>query len=251
MKTIIIGLLCMIISFAAVGQDLSVEDLKNIKKEAEVEVNQPKFMGIPNYLSVKESENFNLIDEYLKANIILPQRTATRYDQGTEVVQFVVSTDGKLSDFEVINSVSREIDDEVIRVLKTTEGMWKPGANSGVPYAMPTTVTIAFKNSESNKSFKQMAERYFTKGSKKLLVDGKPKSALRKFDNAMMLLPYDQSVLLMRGICRYECGDREGAKRDWTRLKEITDGEYDMSHLTPKIKDREAYAELIKVLEEE
>ena len=48
-----------------------------------------------------------------------------------------------------MNSLSPQIDAEMIRVLKTSNGMWKPGQNNGEPMTMETEVALVIKAGET------------------------------------------------------------------------------------------------------
>jgi len=93
-----------------------------------------------------------------------------------------------------------------------------------------------------------MAQEYSTQGSTLLLMKDNPKKALKAFDKGILLRPNDQSLLLTRGLARYEVGDKEGAKRDWTRLKELGYGLGD-AYLT-NFDELKGYEEMISFLNE-
>lgn len=252
MKTKIIFLACLIISSIAFGQNQKVEDLKNVLENSEVKVTNPTFTGIENILSFQENKELSTIADYLKKNMIYPENSKEYYEEGTEVVQFVVTPTGELTDFVVINSVSREIDEEIVRVLKTTEGMWIPGSNNADAVPMKKEVSLVFKGEDSRTNFLRAATNYYNKGSNKFLVKGKVKSALREYNKAMMLKPYDKSLLLMRGLCRYSAGDKEGAHQDWIRLKSLGGlDDIEDSYLAADVSKTEGYSELISLLEKE
>ena len=48
--------------------------------------------------------------------------------QGTVMVEFIVETDGSVSDVKVLRSVSKECDDEAVRVVKL--GKWSPAVDN-------------------------------------------------------------------------------------------------------------------------
>jgi tetratricopeptide (TPR) repeat protein len=211
MKTISIFATIMLTAAFAFGQKQDIDEVK---------VTPPKFTGITNPVPALQEGKFESIEDYLARNILYPEKDAKSFKQGTEVVQFVVSPTGELTDFTIINGVSPQINEEVIRVLQTTNGMWFPGYNNGNPVAMEKQVTVVFKI-EGNRftpDFKTQATNYFSKGSELFLVEQNPKKALKYYDKGIMLLPNEKGLLLMRGLARYETGDKEGATRDWQRI---------------------------------
>jgi tetratricopeptide (TPR) repeat protein len=175
--------------------------------------------------------------------------------EGTEVVRFTVTPSGELSDFAIINSVSREIDKEIIRVLETTNGMWIPGNNDNVPTGMTKEVSLAFciKNNSSKsvtEIFKEKATNCYFAGSKALFEKQNPKKALKYYNWGINYLPNDQSLLLGRGICRYETGDKEGARQDWERLKSLGGFEIENWELTENAKGLKSYDELTSIFKD-
>ena len=119
MKTILICVTSMLIAAFTFGQE--------IQKVEEVEVTAPLFTGVENAIKVQNESANALIRQYLKDNIIYPEKAKLSKKEGTEVVQFTVTEEGNVADFKIINSICPEIDYEIIRALKNTTGMWFPG----------------------------------------------------------------------------------------------------------------------------
>lgn len=238
MKTKFIFLLFTIISSFAFGQDLKV----NVP---EVKVTPPKFTGI----EIKKAETpLGILETYVRDNLQYPDRAYDYYNEGTEVVQFVITPTGEVTDFTVVNSVSLEIDDEVIRVLKTTSGMWTPGYNNDQPVAMEKEISIVFKPEGSRTDFLKTGQTYFKKGGTLLLVKDNPRKAVREYNKAFVLLPSDKSLLIMRGLAKFETGDKDGACRDWTRIKALGGNQGDV--YLDSFCEMKGYAEMIKILDE-
>ena len=247
MKTIILFFSCMIFTIIALAQ----EPEANVK---EIKVTAPKFAGVKNAAAIHKSEKSQTINEYLAKNFDHPGNSEYR-PEGTEVVQFNVTPSGELTDFVIINSVSPEIDQEMVRVLETTNGMWIPGFNNNVPAEMTKEVALAFcTKSNSSKSvteiFTEKATNCYFAGTKTLFEKQNPKKALKYYNWGINYLPNDQSLLLARGICRYETGDKEGARQDWERIKTL--GGFDIEHweLTENAKELDSYDELISIFED-
>jgi tetratricopeptide (TPR) repeat protein len=236
------------LTIIALGQ----EPEANVK---EVKVTAPQFAGIENAVEILNARESATIIDYLAKNIQYPEKDAKCFNQGTEVIQFTVTTEGELTDFVIINSVSREIDQEMIRVLKTTNGMWIPGINENEPTEGTIHVSLAFcTENNSSKSvteiFTEKATHYFKDGNNTFLVKHNPKKALKYYNHAINYLPNDKSLLLVRGVCRFETGDKEGAHQDWERLKTL--GGFDVvdSYLTENLKGLKSYDELTSIFKE-
>jgi TonB family protein len=251
MKRIFIFLLCLAASVITFGQEKKVylDEIRGIK------VTAPKFTGalvLPKITTTTENE-LSPLNDYLLKNIQYPENSKKWGLEGTEVVQFVVTPEGEVKDFNIINSVSKEIDAEVVRVLKTTNQMWKPGMNNETPVAMEKEVSIAFNISTDDRpvnttDFFIQAKKNFDIGSKKFFIKENNKSALRYFDKAMQYLPYDKAILLSRGMCRYELGDKNGACQDWNRIKTL--GGVDGNIYLQNFCEFKGYADMISIIQE-
>ncbi len=232
----------MIVSVITFGQEK-----KDFKDEIKgVKVTPPRFAGVVKSVSALQKGQFESITDYMERNVEYPQKSAKSFEQGTAVVQFTVSATGEISDFTVINSVSEEIDEEVIKVLKTTEGMWIPGVNNGNPVAMEKEVSVVFRLKDSKFSFNDLGKTYFSNGAKMLFTQQSPKKALKYFDKGITLLPNETGLLALRGMTRFELGDKDGALRDWTRIKNL--GGLEGVGYTEQIIDMKGYAEMNRVL---
>jgi TonB family protein len=244
MKTILFFAISMLITTFAFGQEP--------QEVAEIQVTAPQFTGVENAtLSQTESANL-LIRNYLKDRINYPEKAQACNIDGTEVVQFTVTADGNLADFKIINSVCTEIDQEIVGVLKNTNGMWLPGYNNGKPVDMTKEVSMVFcldngSSKSTHEIFTEKATHYFNSGNKNLFEKHNPKKALKFYSWGVNYLPYDHSLLLWRGMCRYELGDKEGAMDDWNRMTSLG-CDIDMSEYITQIADLKGYNELIAIL---
>jgi tetratricopeptide (TPR) repeat protein len=197
MKTSLFFAAGMLIAAIATGQNQEL---------IAIEVTSPAFR-----IGASES-----VDDFLQKHVEYPTESHRWKLQGTEVVQFVVTNQGKLSDYKVINSVSAEIDKEVIRLLELTSGMWSPGTINGEPVDMEKEVSLEFKISQ-NSDFIEMAKWNMQKGNELLFLRDQPKKAIKYFDLAVNYLPNNETIHAVRGYCKYRMGDENGADRDWER----------------------------------
>lgn len=215
MKKYAILLVGLVLSGIVFGQ--SESKMLGVK---EVKVTPPKFAGVITADELEEKSS-SLIKSFLRENVVHPDYDSEWLNEGTEVIHFTVTPQGTLTNFEIINSVSPAIDKEMIRVLKTTDGMWNPGYNNGIPTAMEHEVTAIFGDNTDGKianRFISKATNYFKQGSKNLMIKDNPAKALRSYSQGLRYLPNDESLLLMRGMCYYELGETEKAKKDWERV---------------------------------
>lgn len=231
MKTRAFIIAGMLIASITTGQN---QELK------EIEVTPPTFKG----------EYPNSINEYVQKRVEYPTSENKLRIQGTVVVGFFVTTKGELEDIEVINSVSNAIDNEVIRVLKSTDGKWTPGKINGETTAMQNEVSVIFKLN-SHVDFIENAKKYLQKGNQALFVKNQPEKALKHFNQGINFLPNDETLLAVRGLCKYKLGDETGANRDWDRSKLLakrngTSIEIDNMAITPD--NSKEYEEMLRAL---
>ncbi len=248
MKKFVIFLFCLTLSLMVFGQVETKDLVINLE---EVEVTPPKFTGVENVAAILQANNTELIREFFIKNVNYPESALDCYAEGTEIVQFVITPEGKVTNFKVVNSVSTEIDKEFIRVLKTTNGMWKPGYNNGVPVAMEKEVSLAFCVNKCDfnsvkEHFVNKAIEHFQSANKKLFVKQNPKKALKQYDKGIRYLPNDKALLFTRGLCRYELGDEDGARRDWNRIVSL--GGIDIGMIAHDSGEMKGYDEMTKIL---
>lgn len=217
-----------------------------------VEVTAPVFTGLQFVLDEPYSKD-DILGKYLAENFVYPAVAYQYGMQGTGVVQFVVQPNGKLTDFHVMNSICSELDKEFIRVLKTTEGMWSPGSNNDNPVQMEKEVSMMFVadcdwcNNKPKEYFTKLAKMHFTKANNLFLVKKNLKKALINYDKTIKYLPYDASVLLVRGLCKYEIGDLEGARTDWERINRL--GSFDANWYIDELATLKGYDEMMATIE--
>ncbi|AII52043.1 hypothetical protein N008_08635 [Hymenobacter sp. APR13] len=82
--------------------------------------------------------------KYLRDSLDYPQKALDERLEGTVRLQFVVGTDGKLSDFKVLRKVSPECDEEAIRLLQAGPA-WFPAVQSNRRVARKVVVDVPFK----------------------------------------------------------------------------------------------------------
>ena len=239
MKTAIIFILCVICSINVLGQ--------NQKLLEETTCTTPKFTGVKNTIPVSGEEKIPAIVNYLRGNVNYPEDAQKEFQQGTEVVKFFVGVSGDVSNIEIVNSVSEAIDEEVTSVLKSTSGMWKPGNNNGIPVSMGKEVSVIFRLEDSKYSFNDLGKKYYSHGAEMLFTKQSPKKALRYFNKGIVLFPNERPLLALRGLALFEIGDRNGARRDWNRVKNL--GGFEGAGFSESLFDLKGYSEMIHGLE--
>ena len=92
--------------------------------------------------------------EFLSKNIRYPVNAQKNGTQGRVTVQFIVNTDGSISNIGILREVDPELDGEAVRVISAMP-KWKPGTQGGKPVRVKYTVPVMFRlNDEKKEEFK-------------------------------------------------------------------------------------------------
>lgn len=84
------------------------------------------------------------MNQFINRTIRYPVIAQENGIQGRVVVQFVVNTDGKIVDVEVVRGVEESLDKEAIRVVKAMPP-WNPGRQGGKNVRVKYTLPIRFR----------------------------------------------------------------------------------------------------------
>jgi len=84
------------------------------------------------------------LGKFLVNNLKYPPNSRNSKIQGKVFVKFNVNTNGLLSDFEIIEGVNNELNQEALRVLKLLTP-WAPALKRGVPQKTSYTLPISFQ----------------------------------------------------------------------------------------------------------
>lgn len=82
--------------------------------------------------------------KWLTKNLRYPASARQRRVQGRVVAQFIVNTDGSLSDFSLVERVDPALDQETMRVLRMMP-RWKPGQQDQRPCRTMVAIPVVFK----------------------------------------------------------------------------------------------------------
>jgi protein TonB len=82
--------------------------------------------------------------KYLQKNLNYPPVARENGIEGRVVLQFVVGTDGKISQIEVLKKLGWGLEEEAVRVVKAMPP-WRPGKQNGKPVYVKFTLPIVFK----------------------------------------------------------------------------------------------------------
>ena len=82
--------------------------------------------------------------KWLTKNLRYPTSAQQRKVQGKVVAQFIVNTDGSISNIKILKSVDASLDREAMRVLHMMP-QWKPGQQDAKPCRTQVCIPIVFK----------------------------------------------------------------------------------------------------------
>ena len=82
--------------------------------------------------------------EFLQANMKYPEDAAKQKVEGRVMVQFIVETDGSISDVHVAKQVFPSLDAEAIRVVQAMP-KWTPGKEKGKVVRVKYNLPIVFR----------------------------------------------------------------------------------------------------------
>ena len=231
MKTTVFFAACVLMATATFAQNQKID---------QIEVTAPKF----------QCELYNSVNEFLSANVEYPQKSKNAGFQGTEIIEFTVTTDGTIENFRVINSVSSDCDREVLHVLETTNGKWNAGKINGIPADMQNEISVVFFLHTAEDMIKA-AKYYQEKGNCCLMEKNNPKKALKYFNRGIVLLPNEESLLALRGLCHWYLGNETQAFTDWERIKYLSQKKGSanvLKNLAHIDQNTAGYAELVETL---
>ena len=82
--------------------------------------------------------------KFIVNNVKYPEDSKSKSIQGTVLISFIVNSNGILSDYNVEKSVSKELDDEALRVLMLMPE-WIPGLEKKKPVKVKMQLPIEFR----------------------------------------------------------------------------------------------------------
>ena len=132
MKKLLLMSLMAIFCLSTVSAQKTVVSKKN-QKVFDVVEQMPEFPG-----------GIAAMLEYLMQNVKYPEDAEKQKVEGRVIANFVVETDGSISDVKVFKQVFPSLDAEAIRVLEAMP-KWTPGKQNGKPVRVKYTVPVNFK----------------------------------------------------------------------------------------------------------
>lgn len=94
--------------------------------------------------------NKRLMHEFIKEEMVYPDKAMTDHVEGTVVISFMVHADGSTTNYKVKQSLSKETDEEAIRIGRMI--LWYPATDLGRPvdYLQSLELRFDFKKYQSS-----------------------------------------------------------------------------------------------------
>jgi Ca-activated chloride channel family protein len=112
------------------ANEMVMEDNSSYKEPLPAVENPPQFKGGDKGL-----------EEFIKTHLKYPEASARNNISGRVIVEITVDADGSVKDILILHSLDNYTDQEVIRVLKLMNGMWKPAERNGKPVTARVVIT--------------------------------------------------------------------------------------------------------------
>ena len=107
-------------------------------------IHEEVFIGIIVQQQPEFEGGFTALYKFISDNLRYPDQNCV---VGTVYVGFIIDTDGNVKNVEVKRGLKGlpQYDEEAVRVIKLTNGKWKPGLLKGKPVETRYTMPIKFK----------------------------------------------------------------------------------------------------------
>ncbi len=96
---------------------------------------------------------FGLDDLYknISHTLLYPKQAREKGIEGKVFIEFVIQTNGEMSDFKVVKGIDDAVDTEALRALMQIDTRWRPAIHQGEIVKMKMTIPIVFKLNGSEK----------------------------------------------------------------------------------------------------
>ncbi len=161
------------------------------------------------FLVVEQMPSFDGGDDnkfraWLAANMQYPKEASDKGMQGRVFVQFVIEKDGSVANAKILRSVDPTLDNEALRVVRSSP-KWKPGMQNGKNVRVYWTTPVTFNAIEGNKTYQTAEHQEADEQTFKILekrAEGEEKGTYLKNFKMQIAPGADQkySVILKKGI---------------------------------------------------
>ena len=122
-------------------------DAKIAKRNSEVPVIKEGSKPLPNeseYVQAEPAKGYSDLYNFLNANLQYPSEALSDSIQGVQTISFVINTEGKPEQVQVVNSLGAPFDRESRRLIENMPA-WKPATLNGKPVESKISIPITFQ----------------------------------------------------------------------------------------------------------
>lgn len=130
----------ILILFAVNGCSLQKADKQT---DTAIDTNQEKLIDFVETIPEYPGGNEALVN-FIKNNICYPQQAINDSIEGKVIVQFIIETDGSISEPTVLLSANEYLDNAAIEAVKKIPAVWKPARLQDKPVRSKFTVPVEF-----------------------------------------------------------------------------------------------------------
>jgi len=165
--------------------------------------------------------------EFLGKNIIYPEKAKEQGLQGRVILNFIIETDGSVSNIFVLEGPGEILEQEAVKVVNLMQGMWTPGIINGEPvrvsFNMPIKFTLQIGGSyfDGSSYVTNPTISFFDTYKKgyEYLEKGMYKTASRYFSCYQVGDEINLDALYALGLCKFLLEDTKGAISCWEEAK--------------------------------
>ncbi|MDR2918831.1 MAG: energy transducer TonB [Tannerella sp.] len=146
-QILILGLLISAITYAFGQSNLTPEQISNRNYQEVVMPPNPNDPAHPDSVPDKfpmYPDGVQGLVNHVSTHMTYPRNAYLNGVQGRVILNFVVEKDGTIGDIEILQSAGSELDEEAIRVVRST-GIWVPGYKNEKPVKVKYTFPFNFK----------------------------------------------------------------------------------------------------------
>ena len=132
---------------------LSCKDSFQKKEDAETEDSYDRIysqLEVDRRASFFKGDERTFLKDWVYHYVKYPESAIASRTEGTEVAEFVVDKDGKVKDVKITASLSDDIDNEVLKVIKASP-KWTPAQLNGRKVPVKISIAIEFKLAQGSK----------------------------------------------------------------------------------------------------
>lgn len=173
--------------------------------------------------------------------IIYPYSAIQSKIVGTSVMSFVLAPDGKITDYQIVNSLSKDIDYELVKAFKEAEDLWLPDAQEDKHYIIFVPIIFLLNDTEfplsAHEAGFMMEEikieavvanlgrannyNFHLEKAKRSYEKRRYRKALRHLNELIERNPFSAELYKLRGFSHYKLNKQKEACLDYQKIKTL------------------------------